>query len=1249
MNTLSLPMLCSTPGGTMTVEEAQAVIDTILQEKGLSDIQDYVFCQTWLGKSYAQMADVSGYDEKYLKEVGAKLWKRLSDQIGEKVSKSNLHTVLQRYSRQDQLTQQQSLSPQHSELLSNVIADSFIPVQAAPVQVVPAPSSPMQLASAQAPLEHYQDWGEAVDIASFCGREQELSVLQQWVQADDCRLVAVLGMGGMGKTALSIKLAEKLQTQFQYLIWRSLRNSPTVESLVADLILFLSEQQETEADLPNTLDGRIGRLLHYLRQSRCLVILDNVETILHSGGSSGAAGDRAGYYCRGYEGYSTLLQRVGETRHRSCLILTSREKPRDIELLEGETLPVRSLSLTGLTITAGQIVLNRKGIFSGSQADWETLIQHYAGNPLALKIIAPAIQDLFSGDISGFLNFIRENNYIFDDTRDLLNRQFNRLSAAEKEVMYWLAINREFVSFGQLQDDLVHSSTKLNLPAVLQSLARRSLIEVKTGKFTQQPVIMEYITVQLIEQVCAEICDQNIELLHSHALIKAQSKDYIRDTQIRVILQPLLQRLQAALVGMNAVEVQLRALLSKLHHDFVSQPGYGGGNIINALNQLEADLSNLDFSHLCIWQADLQGINLRQTNFTQADLSKSAFTQTFGPISTVVFSPNGDRLATGESNGEISLWQIANGQPVWTSRGQAGQIQCLTYSSDGLILASGSADGTIKLWNSLTGDALKTLEGHTHWVRAIAWQPGGSILASGSSDGTIKLWDTRTGEVLTTLQGHSNWVRSVAWHPQGQLLASGSADCTVKVWDIQTGQVWKTLADHTNWVGTVAWHPQGHLLASGSADCTIKLWNLETGMVQRSLQGHSGWVWSVAWNEDGSQLASGSADCTIKLWNPETGTISHTLQGHTNQISAVVWQPTGSGFTRLLASGSNDHSIKLWDTQTGQVLKTLQGYTNQVWSVAWSVDGTRLASGNNDHSVKLWDAQTGQVLKTLRGHQNWVRSVAWHPQEELLASGSADCTIRLWDTQTGQTLGILKGHQGWVRTVDWHPEGTLLASGSADGTAKLWDVRTGQLRQTLQNHRHQIWAVAWSPDGATLATGGADCCLKLWDVQTGDLMRTFSGHTNQIGAIAWRPDGMVLASGSSDCTIKLWDMLTGELITTLPGHTNWVGALHWHPNGQILASGSDDHEVKLWDLSTGKVITTLSEHRNWVGSVAWHPDGGTLASASSDETIKLWAGSPPVCLQTLQTERLYEGMNITGVTGLTAAQKVTLKALGAIS
>ncbi len=1351
----------------MNNEEALVIVERALSEERLSKLQKTVFHHAWEDRSYLEIAKNSGYELGYIKQTGSQLWQLLSQAFGEKVTKTNVQSVLKRKARE--------LVGREEVYREELSSSSLFNLKLNPYSSLPTPRFPIQ---------NRTDWGEAPDVSVFYGRTAELAIVERWIVQDRCRLVGLFGMGGIGKTSLSVKLAKQIQGDFEYVIWRSLRNAPPIQSLLADLIQFLSNQKET--DLPDSLDGRILRLLHYLRSSRCLLILDNGETILQSGKSlrdSEAASANAscgGGYQTGYEGYGQLLKCIGETQHHSTLVLTSREKPKGMVAEEGNALPIRSLRLTGLHESAIQEIFSVKGDFYGSTDEWRVLSEHYAGNPLALKMVASAIKDFFEGSIAHFLEVLNQGTSVFGDIRDLLACQIDRLSDLEQQVLYWLAIDREPVALPELRADFVPQVSLGDLLEALTSLERRCLIdkamsapiEKSRTLFTLQPVVMEYAIDRLIEQVCLEVRSHNftLRLFKTHALIKAQTKDYIRETQIRLILKPIVDRLVTTSSKEN-LEDRFRQILAELRGKSPQETGYVGGNVLNLLCQLSSDLSGWDFSHLTVWQAYLGRVNLHQVNFAQANLAKSAFTETFSQILSVAFSPDGKLLATGDVNHEIHVWQVADGKQLLTCKVDEGWVWSVAFSPNGRLLAGG-ANGSVHLWDIQTGQCLQMLQGYSDRVFSLSFSPDGRLLATGSEDHLVKVWDVKTGQLLNSLSGHTNEVRSVAFAPQhyakaaqknpsipnlsdpesarpkilnrtSYLLASGSYDRTVRLWDVNAGECLKILEEHTHRVWSVAFSPDGRTLASSSSDRTIKLWDIITGQCCKSLLGHSHQIRTVAFSPDGQTLASGSDDQSVRLWNWHTGEALRVLKGHTSWISSIAFSPDND----LLVSGSEDQSVRLWETRTKLCLKTLQGHSNGIWSVAFSPQGTTLASGSQDGVIRFWDTKTGKYLAAIQGHANWIWSVAFSPIAKqdataqfpscpppgvhsaslpfvslrnddkgevfirriggILASGSEDRTIKLWDSYTGQHLGTLKGHQDAVFAVIFSPDGQTLVSGSLDGTIKLWDIRTGQCYKTLQGHNGGVWSISLSLDGQLLASGSQDQTIKLWNVRTGCCLKTLSGHSSWIRACAISPDKQRLVSGSAEGIIKLWQVSTGECHETLPAHTGPVLSVAFDPNGKSFASSGADALVKLWDISRSprsfdtSIVSTvgskgtapltltrtlkpmccarshcrriLQGHDKWVRFLAYSPDGQILASCSQDETIKLWdvkscsltsfskSSIPAVltghdagfqdylrdCLQILRVPRPYEGMNITGVTGLTEAQKSTLKMLGA--
>jgi hypothetical protein len=627
---------------------------------------------------------------------------------------------------------------------------------------------------------HQEDWGEAPHIEQFYGREQERAELVQWIVDDHCRMVAVLGIGGIGKTSLTAVVAEQMKDEFDSVFWRSRQNAPSLESILQSCIQFLSHQQQV--DLPEDLDGQITLLMQYLREHRCLIVLDNFETVLR-------AGDRVGQYQEGYEGYGRLLQRVGDARHQSCLVLTSREKPEEVAHLEGNTPPVRSLSLAGIGQLAGQELLQDKGLF-GPGETWNSLIQFYSGNPLALKLVAEPIRELFRGDISSFL---KGGETFVSNVYDLLAQQFQRLSVFEQEILYWLAMEREAISLDTLREDLVHPLEKRKLLQALESLRHRSMIETSDpAHFMLQSVIKEYVTNKFVEQVSKEIDTETIGILASHALIKAQAKECVRDSQVRLILMPIVEQLLIT-HGKEESEQKLKSLLSMLRQTPPGPPSYAAGNILNLLVQLQTDLDGYDFSHLMVRQAYLQGVTLSDTNFANTHFERTVFTSTFGSIYSVAWSPDGELLAAGTNTSEIRVWHAASDSSLLICQGHTNLIMSIAFSPDSRILASGSADQSIQVWEVSTGHCLRIIEGHTDGIESIAFSPDGTMLASGSDDRTIRLWELSSGSCIKSLQGHSSRISSVGFIAIGNVLASGSHDGTIKLWDMQSGECLKTL------------------------------------------------------------------------------------------------------------------------------------------------------------------------------------------------------------------------------------------------------------------------------------------------------------------------------------------------------------------------------------------------------------------------------------------------------------------------
>jgi len=1123
-------------------------------------------------------------------------------------------------------------------------------------------------------------WGLSPDVSNFCDRVDEVESLTDWVVGQQCRVVTIAGLGGMGKSMLAKKFAEDIAPNFEAVIWISLRHATPIDELLRTLLqhitgsssvvaqpdpAMLDEQTEQVGDSSQVQQLQTA-VIEALQTNRCLLVLDNFETLLQTGVD-------AGTLLPAFSTYTHLLHHLCTVPHQSCVLITTREVPAQIMQHERDDGPVRLMTLAGVETSTVRLVLSGKQL-RGVQAHWDTLVQALSGNLLALEMTGSLVRTLYDGDIGRFLG--DTESIVLDDVEKLIHEQYSRLSELEREILIWLAIEQEPVLAGRLQQNLQGRATKRSILSILQRLFQRSLIVRSENGYTLHELVATFLLQRLLDDIYAAITandeqfTQQIDCLNRFALVKASSKSYIRHIQEQTLLEPLAAMLLADYQTANGIVERINLILNKLRPH--KQPGYAGGNLFNLLRYMKQDLSTVDFSNLPVWQAYMLDLPLHDVNFAGADLRSSLFTQIFDRVLCIAYSPDGSLLATGTANGEIQLWDTnTRGQHLRLS-GHNDWVRRLVFTPDGNYLFSASDDATICQWDVQTGQRLRTLHGHSGRVLALAIDATGQVLASAGQDAEIRLWIIENGELIRSMTGHESWIWSLAFHPTQNKLISGSGDSTIRVWDPQTGTCKSTLAEHTSWVWELAFSPDGRYFASCGDDQTTRLWDNETNACRHT--------WTVqnrarglAFSPDSRTVASGDYDNLIHLWDINTHEQIAELKTHDGHLWALAFSPS----SQELASSADDNQLCLWNSQTYQLIGNLSGYNPAIYALevwhppqdegqAKATEGKRrdqigppqslLACAGGDQRIHLWSLDGGSDWQTLTGHNDHVHddrihSLAFMLDGKSLVSGGGDSTVRLWhlgreNSHASNQMTIHTPRDTWVRGVALAPKRNLLGA-VHDTHIQLWELDTGKPIRTLPEAEREFYSLDIDPHERWIAAGCEDHQIWLWDLENERGWQHLSGHEGVIWHVHFWPDGEHLLSASEDHTVRLWHVPSRQCINVFSGHTDTVVNAVLSPCGGLIASGSLDATVRLWDVETAQCKAVLSGHTSTVYIVRFI-DKNTLASGSKDGTVRLWDVATQKLIRVLQPERLCERMNITGVTGISDAERESLKALGAV-
>lgn len=495
-----------------------------------------------------------------------------------------------------------------------------------------------------------------------------------------------------------------------------------------------------------------------------------------------------------------------------------------------------------------------------------------------------------------------------------------------------------------------------------------------------------------------------------------------------------------------------------------------------------------------------------------------------GTFVSLAFSPDGKRLVTFGEGGTARIWNLATAKvsatfPVSPRSGDHKGV--VVFSPDGDTLAIGETDGRIRLLTIPSSTERANYQAHPtgDGITALAFSPDSHILASGSgySDTTVRLWEPQNGRSLGQLTGHTAWIAALAMSADGKTLASASADQKIRLWDLDLKQGRGILQGHRYEVHALTFSLDGKRLVSGCKDGSICFWDPDAPPKPARVLSLPGPIRSLAFSPDDQTFNTLNGDGSVSLWDVANAEKTATYAGLGASNECLAISPEG----KVLVTGTATGTLKVWNRLTQREMTHFIAHQGKIEHLQYRLGGRIVVSAARDMTVKLWDATSWREKSECRiDHDFWTFDCS---ADAALAGLANWRTLEVWDLATGRRLTRLAGDAGYIYGIAFSEDGRLLATASYGGSAAIYEVGTWREIARLRRVVGGVSSVAFSPDGDRLAAGsGPRGPVTLWDRATLQELATFPPEANTgIAFVAFSPDGSTLASINQDGTAQL--------------------------------------------------------------------------------------------------------------------------------
>ncbi|CAH0563684.1 unnamed protein product [Brassicogethes aeneus] len=525
-----------------------------------------------------------------------------------------------------------------------------------------------------------------------------------------------------------------------------------------------------------------------------------------------------------------------------------------------------------------------------------------------------------------------------------------------------------------------------------------------------------------------------------------------------------------------------------------------------------------------------------------------------GPIAKLAL--NGDKLASGGSDGVVRIWDLTHQACVLSLRGCQGVINVVAFHPEKNIIFASGDDGKIHSWGLGKGETVGVYDAHFSKVTSVGFANNGENFVSTGRDKVIILWEYNNTHALKTIAVYEALesivvlplkfkIPNFQGDPDGIYVASAGENAVIKVWDVKTAKevyvqdnslVSKASEEGGLAITHLVHSKKSKALAVVTAEQNIIIHSLKSFVCLKQFIGFSDDILDITYvGKEETHLAVATNSNDIKLYDNSTMNCQ-LLKGHTDIVLALNTSKTNPN---LLISSAKDNKVRLWLLNDEDCTMSCVGigtrHTGSVGSVAFANASSSFAvSVSQDTCIKMWEVPTklkeNEPLNctfTEIAHQKDINCVAVAPNDKIIATASQDKTVKLW-TESLTLVGVLTGHKRGVWSVRFSPVDQVVMSSSADCTIKLWSVAELYCLKTFEGHESSVLRAEFISNGMQILSTGGDGLLKLFSVKTSECDCTLDEHDGRIWALAVKKDESHVITGGSDSLLIKWKDATEE-------------------------------------------------------------------------------------------------------------------------